>query len=70
MLRDGYFGEAPGEINSYSDLLAFLNRLNAEWVTATRRLSPPVLIELLAQSGREYADFLTTLDLQAPAAFA
>lgn len=70
MLRDGYFGEAPGEINSYDDLLGFLNRLNAEWVTATRRLSPQVLIDLLAQSGREYADFLATLDPQAPAAFA
>ncbi|MDO7875556.1 maleylpyruvate isomerase N-terminal domain-containing protein [Hymenobacter sp. ASUV-10] len=70
MLRDGYFGEASGAINSYDDLLAFLNRLNAEWVTAMRRLSPVVLIELLIQSGREYAEFLATLDPQAPAAFA
>jgi uncharacterized protein (TIGR03083 family) len=70
MLRDGYFGEAPGEISSYADLLAFLNRLNADWVSATRRLSPAVLLEWLAQSGREYADFLATLDMQAPAAFA
>jgi len=70
MLRDGYFGEAPGEINSYDDLLGFLNRLNAEWVTSTRLLSPAVLIDVLTQSGREYADFLAALDLQAPAAFA
>ncbi len=70
MLRDGYYGEPPGEINSYADLLAYLNRLNAEWVTATRRLSPAVLTDLLETSGAAYAQFLATLDPWAPAAFA
>ncbi|OGX89365.1 maleylpyruvate isomerase N-terminal domain-containing protein [Hymenobacter coccineus] len=70
MLRDGYAGEPPGEISSYADLLAYLNRLNAEWVTAARRLSPAVLIDWLAASGAEYAQFLATLDPGAPAAFA
>lgn len=69
MLRDGHFAEAPGE-NSYEGLVAFLNRLNADWIGATRRLSPEVLIELLAQTGAEYSAFLRTLDPWAPAAFA
>lgn len=69
MLRDGYFGEAPDDA-SYEGLVVFLNRLNADWVRAARRLSPAVLIELLAQSGAEYTALLTSLDPVAPAAFA
>ncbi|MBD2724304.1 maleylpyruvate isomerase N-terminal domain-containing protein [Hymenobacter armeniacus] len=68
MLRDGHFGEAPAG-QSYDDVVGFLNRLNGEWVRAARRLSPAVLIELLAQSGAEYSAFLRTLDPWAPAAF-
>lgn len=58
MLRDGYFGEKPENINSYEDLISFLNRLNADWIKATKRLSPRVLIDLLKVSGKEYCDFL------------
>jgi uncharacterized protein (TIGR03083 family) len=68
MLRDGYFGEAPEEFD-YAGIVAYLNRLNADWVRAARRLSPAVLIELLAESGAEYTAYLNTLDLWAPAAF-
>lgn len=69
MLRDGYFGEAPTEF-SYAGMVAYLNRLNADWVRAVRRLSPAVLMELLAQSGAEYTAYLNTLDPWATAAFA
>ena len=69
MLRDGHFGEAPDD-TSYAGLVAYLNRLNAEWVRATARLSPAVLIGLLAQSGAEYSAYLATLDPWAPAVFA
>ena len=69
MLRDGYSGEAPDD-TSYAGLVAYLNRLNADWVLAMRRLSPALLIELLAQSGAEYSAYLATLDPWAPAAFA
>jgi hypothetical protein len=62
MLRDNYYGEKPEAINSYADLLDFLNNLNADWVKATKRLSPKVIIELLKSSGKEYNDFLTTLN--------
>ncbi|MCI1186622.1 maleylpyruvate isomerase N-terminal domain-containing protein [Hymenobacter sp. DH14] len=69
MLRDGHFGEAPPADTSYTGIVAYLNRLNADWVRAARRLSPAVLIELLAQSGAEYTAYLHTLDPWGPAAF-
>lgn len=61
MLRDRYFGENPGPITSYQDLVNFLNRLNAEWVNATNRLSPQVLISLLESSGKEYRNLIKSL---------
>ena len=68
MLRDGYFGETPDDF-SYAGMVAYLNRLNADWVRAACRLSPAVLIDLLAQSGAEYTAYLETLDPWAPATF-
>jgi uncharacterized protein (TIGR03083 family) len=68
MLRDGHYGEAPEAVD-YAGIVAFLNRLNGEWVRAARRLSPAVLVDLLAQSGAEYTAYLHTLDPWAPAVF-
>ena len=62
MLRDGYQGESPGVIHGYQDLVAYLNRLNADWVNAMKRISPKVLIELLAITGPPYANYLKSLD--------
>ncbi|SFT36119.1 Mycothiol maleylpyruvate isomerase N-terminal domain-containing protein [Algoriphagus locisalis] len=62
MLRDNYYGEKASTINSYQDLIDFLNQLNADWVTAAKRLSPKVIIDLLKLSGKEYCDFLATLN--------
>ena len=69
MLRDQYFGEKPEAINSYADILAFLHKLNADWVNATKRLSPKVIIDLLKSSGKEYCEFLATLNPDDTAAF-
>jgi len=69
MLRDEYYGEKPDNINSYEDLIDFLNRLNADWVKATKRLSPKVIIDLLKSSGKEYCDFLASLNLNDKAQF-
>jgi len=60
--RDRYFGEKPENINSYSDLVDFLNQLNMTWTNATKRLSPTVLIELLESTGKQYSAHLQTLD--------
>lgn len=69
MLRDHYYGEKAENVRSYEDLVSFLNRLNADWVKATRRLSPKVIIEMLRTSGKEYCGFLRTLDPEAKADF-
>lgn len=69
MVRDNYFGETPGNISSYQDLVDFLNRLNADWVKATKRMSASVLIELLEITGKEYCEIIKTLDPFKPAAF-
>ena len=61
MLRDGYFGENPGQIETYEDLVCFLNRLNADWITATNRLSSEVLVALLESSGKEYRNLVRSL---------
>ncbi len=45
--RDQYFGETPIGIESYQDLVTWLNQLNATWVAASKRLSPQVLVMLL-----------------------
>ncbi len=66
--RDNHFGKAP-EINSYEDLLDFLNTLNAEWVGAYKRVSTRVLIRQMSAAQDEFYDHLLSLDLHAPALF-
>ena len=68
MLRDGYSGETPEDF-SYAGIVAYLNRLNTDWVRAARRLSPAVLVQQLADSGAEYTAYLHTLDPWARAPF-
>jgi hypothetical protein len=49
---------APGE-----DLVAFVDRINEEWVRSVRRLSPHVLQDLLSTSGLPLFDYFASLDL-------
>ncbi|MGH7497000.1 MAG: maleylpyruvate isomerase family mycothiol-dependent enzyme [bacterium] len=60
--------ESP--LASYGELTAFLNRLNAEWVQAAKRLSPRILIGLLEWSGEQVGQFFKTLDPYGTAPFA
>ena len=41
---------------------AFLDRINAEWVTAARRLSPRLLIEQLSVAADQIVDFWAAAD--------
>ncbi len=56
-----------GPIDSYAGLLAFLNRLNESWVLAVRRVSPELLVDLLAAVEPQLAAYFATLDPDAPA---
>jgi uncharacterized protein (TIGR03083 family) len=69
MVGDGYFGDSPGEIESYEDLVGFLNRLNAEWVQAMRRVSPRLITDLLEWSAPLVSEFTRGLDPMAQASF-
>ena len=66
--RDGHWGE-PFNGSSYQDLVDFLNGLNADWVRAMRRVSPRILIELLAVSNREVSDHFRSMDPKGTATF-
>ena len=68
MARDGYFSVAAPV--SPAELAAWIDRANAEWVGAARRLSPRMLIELLSVAGRELYDYFRTLESDAPAPLA
>lgn len=61
ILRDNYFGE-QANINSHQELVDFLNRLNADWVTAFKRASPQMLIFLLEVTSQPFCDYLKTLN--------
>jgi uncharacterized protein (TIGR03083 family) len=56
-------------IASYAELVSYLNRLNAEWVTAARRLSPRVLMDMLDLTAAQLYTFFRALDPHAPARF-
>lgn len=68
LVRDGSVVDAV-EIRSQKDLLDFVNRLNREGVTVYRRLSPPVLIDLMEIACHQSAAFHESLDPFARATF-
>jgi uncharacterized protein (TIGR03083 family) len=69
MVRDSWYAEAV-HIRSPQDVIALVNRLNAEGVTVYRRLSSPVLIDMMKAACQQSARFHESLDPFAPAAFA
>lgn len=60
-LRDRFQREPP-TVNSYQDLLDYLNQLNAEWVLAMKRVSPEVLIDLLEHTGTPFCNYYASLN--------
>jgi uncharacterized protein (TIGR03083 family) len=67
--RDGYWGDPPGNIQSSQDLIAYLNRVNADWVAACKRLSPAVLTDLLEEHCSKASAYMATLDPTTSAIF-
>jgi uncharacterized protein (TIGR03083 family) len=68
--RDGQAPPPPAEpIHSYQDLVAHLNRLNADWVRAMRRISPASLVSLMAVLEAELPPVFLALDPGARARF-
>lgn len=69
MMRDGYQPPIDTPISSHQDIVEYLNRINAEWVNAMRRVSPELLTDLLRQTGPEYTRLIAELDPQETAIF-
>jgi uncharacterized protein (TIGR03083 family) len=67
--RDGLPAKPDVPIHGHSDLVRYLDRLNAEWVAVARRISPPLLIDRLEHTGRQVAELFGRLDPDAPALF-
>lgn len=68
IVRDSCFVE-PVDIRSPRDVVDLVNRLNREGVAVYRRLSPPLLIELMKLACEQSARFHESLDPFAPARF-
>lgn len=60
IMRDNYFGE-QANIQSYQELVDFLNGLNADWVKAMKRVSPAVLVLLHQTTGPLFCDYFKSL---------
>jgi hypothetical protein len=58
--RDGF--RLPQNIQTNAQLIELIDRLNAEWVLATRRISPLLLRELLAFTGPQVEATFASLD--------
>jgi uncharacterized protein (TIGR03083 family) len=67
--RDGCAPAPAPAIASDRDLVAFIDRMNAEGVAVYGRLSPPLLIAWIERTSIEAARYFASLDPFAPAAF-
>ena len=69
--RDGHAIPMPrGAPKTFEELTAALNRLNADWVRAARRMSTRVLVELIEVTGPAVAALMASLPPHEPALFA
>lgn len=68
--RDKYFGDKGPQGNDYSELVKWLNCLNADWVLAAKRLSPEVLIMMHESTGPLVSAYYESLNPMEEAIFA
>ncbi|WP_250640205.1 maleylpyruvate isomerase family mycothiol-dependent enzyme [Frankia sp. AiPa1] len=60
--RDGFGPLHPHHDEAFP---AFIDRINDEWVIAARRISPPLLLDLLSSVGAQAMSYWRTVDLDA-----
>jgi uncharacterized protein (TIGR03083 family) len=59
--RDGFSPPGP-TLDSWEELVAFINHLNDTWLQATRRTSPRLLCDLLRFTGEQVCEYFESLD--------
>lgn len=57
------------DISSYEDLVNYIQTLNKEWMHATERVSPKILMDLFEYAEDQLYSFFTTLDPEGDAIF-
>jgi uncharacterized protein (TIGR03083 family) len=67
--RDRYFGETAPASSAYGVMVAWLNGLNADWVKASRRISPSVLVWLHEMTSEPVTTYFESQDLFDEAVF-
>jgi len=60
--KEKYFAAPSPVISSYQDLVAFINRQNADWIVAARRMSPSVLLLLHKATGKLTSDYFASVN--------
>jgi uncharacterized protein (TIGR03083 family) len=63
VFRDGHQPVPDRPIESASDLTRFLNARNAVWTEAAERLSPRVMVDLIATTGPQLSELMASLPL-------
>jgi hypothetical protein len=66
--RDQFFPGKP-VVYTYHDLVEYIQTINKEWILASRKISPQILVELLKIHEREVYELFQTLDPNEPAIF-
>ena len=62
--RDNYTDASRNvDIKSYPDLVDFIQELNKEWILATKRLSPKILLDLLEYSENQLFELFKSLKM-------
>jgi uncharacterized protein (TIGR03083 family) len=62
--RDGFL-RSGAIAGAYSELVDLVDRLNEEWIVASRRMSPRLILESLAFTGPQVETYFSSLDLTA-----
>lgn len=60
--RDGHSFLKNKQFGTYEELVAFLNQLNAEWVSAMKRVSNEIIIELSEIYQNQLLDYFNEID--------
>lgn len=64
-----FANDSQPTINSYQDLVNYLNQLNATWIKAMKGVSPQMLTQLLQTTGKQYSDYIAGLNMFETARF-
>ena len=62
--RDGH-SSATQQLDSWEELVAFLNDWNERWVASARRISAPLLLEMLRRTGDDLNQYFGARDMNA-----